>query len=45
MNNRALIEAALFVSEKPLNSKKLSDITGLNEKEINLINLFFNVSY
>lgn len=34
MNNKALVEAALFVSENPLSVKKLSEITGLPEKEI-----------
>lgn len=36
MNNKALVEAALFVSEKPLSVRKLVEITGLDEKEINL---------
>lgn len=37
MNNKALLEAALFVSEKPLSIKKLSEITGLPEKEVTLL--------
>jgi segregation and condensation protein B len=36
MNSKALVEAALFVSEKPLSIRKLVEITGLDEKEINL---------
>ena len=37
MENKALVEAALFVSDKPLSTRKLADLTGLMEKEINLI--------
>ncbi len=37
MNPKALIEAALFVSEKPLSVKKISEITGLQEEEIGKI--------
>jgi len=37
MNDKALIEAALFVSEKPLSVRKIVEITGLKEKEINLL--------
>ena len=34
MSDKALIEAALFVSEKPLSVKKLSEITGLPEGKV-----------
>lgn len=37
MENKALVEAALFVSEKPLTVRSLSQITGLTEKEVNLL--------
>ncbi|MEM7821443.1 MAG: SMC-Scp complex subunit ScpB [Candidatus Aenigmatarchaeota archaeon] len=37
MNKRALIEAALFVSDKPLGIERLSDISGINEEEIKSI--------
>jgi segregation and condensation protein B len=38
MNKKALLEAALFVSDKPLSLETLSNITKLNEEEIkNLI--------
>jgi len=37
MENKALVEAALFVSDKPLSTRKLAELTGLMEKEINLI--------
>lgn len=37
MNNKALIEAALFVSEGPITTRKLSEITGLKEKEATLL--------
>lgn len=33
-NPKALLEAALFVSEKPLSTKKLSEITNLNEENV-----------
>lgn len=34
MNHKALVEAALFVSEKPLTIQMLAEITGLKEDEI-----------
>lgn len=34
MNKKALVESALFVSDKPLNLQKLSEITGLPQDEI-----------
>lgn len=34
MNNKALVEAALFVSEKPMSIAKLSEITGVPESEV-----------
>ena len=34
MNSKALVEAALFVSEKPLSIAKLSEITGVPESEV-----------
>ncbi len=34
MNNKALVEAALFVSEKPLSIAKISQITGIPESEV-----------
>lgn len=37
MSNKAMVEAALFVSEKPLSLRKLAEITGLEEKEIGLL--------
>lgn len=37
MNNKALLEAALFVSEKPLSARKLAEITGLSEKDVTLL--------
>lgn len=37
MNDKALLEAALFVSEHPLSTRKLAEITGLTEKEVTLL--------
>lgn len=37
MNERALVEAALFVSEHPLSARKLAEITGLTEKAVSLL--------
>jgi len=37
MNHRALIEAALFVSEKPLSVERLSRICGINEEKVRKI--------
>lgn len=37
MSNKALVEAALFVSERPLSVRKLAELTGLDEKEINML--------
>lgn len=34
MNKKALVESALFVSDKPLSLNKLSEITGLSQAEI-----------
>lgn len=34
MNHKALVEAALFVSDRPLTIKMLAEITGLKEEEI-----------
>lgn len=34
MNKKALVESALFVSDKPLSLNKLSEITGLPQEEI-----------
>lgn len=39
MENKALVEAALFVSEKPLSARKLAELTGLTEKEVTLLAL------
>lgn len=36
MNTKALVEAALFVSEKPLSVRRISEITGLPEKDVGL---------
>jgi len=37
MDNKALVEAALFVSENPISVKRLCEITGLDEKSVSLI--------
>lgn len=37
MDHKALIEAALFVSENPISVRKLSELTGLTEKEVTLL--------
>jgi segregation and condensation protein B len=37
MDNKALIEAAIFVSEKPLSVRRLAELTGLTEKEVTLL--------
>ena len=37
MNKKALIESALFVSDKPIGLNKLSEITGLSQDEIKSI--------
>jgi len=37
MSDKALVEAALFVSEKPISVRKLSEITGLPEKDVTLL--------
>ncbi len=37
MENKALIEAAIFISDKALTNKKLSKITGLTEKQVSII--------
>jgi segregation and condensation protein B len=37
MNKKALIEAALFVSDKPLSVEQLNSITGIDEDEIKQI--------
>lgn len=34
MNNKALIEAALFVSDKPLSVERISKIFGIKEEEV-----------
>jgi len=34
MNKKALVESALFVSDKPISTTKLSEITGLSQDEI-----------
>ncbi len=37
MNKKALVESALFVSDKPISTGKLAEITGLPENEIKII--------
>ena len=37
MNKKALIESALFVSDKPINLSKLSEITSLPQEEIRAV--------
>ena len=37
MNNKAMVEAALFVSEKPLNVAKISEITGDSVPVVDLV--------
>ncbi|MCD6371399.1 MAG: SMC-Scp complex subunit ScpB, partial [Candidatus Aenigmarchaeota archaeon] len=34
MNRKALVEALIFVSERPLSLKKICYITGLRESEV-----------
>ena len=37
MDNKALVEAAIFVSEKPLTTRKLAQLVGLTEKQVSLV--------
>lgn len=37
MNQKALLEAALFVAEKAVTAKQLSEITGLPEQKVHLL--------
>ncbi|MBI2543320.1 MAG: SMC-Scp complex subunit ScpB [Candidatus Aenigmarchaeota archaeon] len=39
MNKKALVESALFISDKPISASKLSEITGLSAEDVmNVIN-------
>lgn len=37
MSEKALIEAAIFVSENPLSVRKLAELTGIPEKQVTLL--------
>ena len=37
MSEKALIEAAIFVSENPLSIRKLAELTGIPEKQVTLL--------